>query len=151
MMPSPTNPTDSFAMAATSRCLDPQTLTGAQATRRPRLELLAVQQVAAPLTRLTAVGARRRVASTLGEQGVAHVGERLELADDPVAAAVRAAAAGAAPQGVARHAQRELELERLHRGVERVGHRDVDAARAVGVGACPLPAPERLVVGEVVG
>src|SRR5947208_1128757 len=67
MMPSPTNPTDSLAMAATSRCLDPQTLTGAQATRRIRLELLAVEQVAAALGGLAAGGARRRVAATREE------------------------------------------------------------------------------------
>src|SRR4051794_3920247 len=125
MMPSPTNPTHSFAMPATSRCLDRQTLPGAQATRRLRLELGAVEQVAPALAWLAAVGTRRPVAAALGEQGVAHVGQRLELAHDPVAAAVPAVATRSSSDRIARHAQGELELERLDRRVERVRHRDV--------------------------
>ena len=74
--------------------------------------------------------------------------QRLELADDAVAAAPAPGAAAAASQRVARYAQRELELERLDRRVEGVAHRHVDAARAVGVGAGALSAAERLVVGE---
>src|SRR5688572_30615183 len=113
MIPSPTKPTDSRAMPATSRCLDPQPLTGAQAAARLRLQLLAVEQVAAPLARLPARRARRGVAAALGQQGVAHVLQRLDLAHDALAAAVRAASTGVAAQRVADHAQRELELERL--------------------------------------
>ena len=122
-----------------------------QATGRLRRQLLAVEQVAPARAGLAAVGAGRRVAAALGEQRVAHRRERLELAHDPVAAAVLAVAAGAAPQRVAHDAQRELQLERLDRRVERVRHRDVHAARAVGVRAGALAAAERLVVGEVVG
>src|SRR4051812_29385651 len=101
MMPSPTKPTDSFAaMPATSRCLDPQSLPGAQVAARLRLQLLAVEQVAARRARLAPVGARRGVAAALGEQGVAHGLERLALAHDAVAAAVGARAAGPAAQRV---------------------------------------------------
>ena len=57
-------------------------------------------------------------------------------------------AARAAAQRVVLDAQRELQLERLDRRVERVRHRDVDAARAVGAGARALAAAERLVVRE---
>ncbi len=56
--------------------------------------------------------------------------EHLELAPDAVAAGVRTGAAAAPPQAVAPHAQRERALERLDRGVERVGHRGVHAAHA---------------------
>src|SRR5215212_10313553 len=116
MIPSPTKPTVSLtAMAATSRCLDPQPPAGAQRAARLRLQFLAVEQVAPPLPGLAAIGARRGVASALGQQGIAHVGERLELAHDAVAAALRTGAAGAAPQRVGDDAQRELQLERLHR------------------------------------
>src|SRR5687768_12879129 len=115
MMPSPTKPTESRAMPATSRCLDPQPLTGAQATARLRLQRLAVEQVAPALARPAAGRARRGVAAALGEQGVAHVGERLDLAHHAVAAAVGAVAARAAAQPVLHDAQRELELERLDR------------------------------------
>ena len=97
---------------------------------------------------LAAVGARGRVAPALGEQGELHGRQRLELPDDAVPAVVAPRAARAAGDRVARDPQRELELERLHRGVERVRHRDVHRARAVGVRAGALPAAERLVVGE---
>src|SRR4051794_17707022 len=113
MIPSPMNPTASCAMSATSRCLDPQPLAAAQATRRLRRQLLAVEQVAARPAGLAAVRAGRRVPAALREQGVAHVVERLELAHDAVAAAVAARAARAPAQRVGDHAQRELQLERL--------------------------------------
>ena len=45
-------------------------------------------------------------------------------------------------------AQRELQLERLDRRVQRVRHRHVHPAGAVGVVARALAAAERLVVGE---
>src|SRR4051794_20451487 len=101
MMPSPTKPTDSVAMPATSRCLDRQSLPGPQATRRLRRQLVAVEQVAPARPGLAAVRTRRPVAAALGEQRVAHVGERLDLADDPVASAVLPAAARPAPDRVA--------------------------------------------------
>ncbi len=71
-----------------------------------------------------------------------------QLAHDAVAAAVTARAARAAAQRVLDDAQRELALERLDRRVQRVAHRDVHAARPVGVRARALAAAERLVVGE---
>src|SRR5689334_24820754 len=106
MMPSPTKPTVSLpAMTATSRRLDPQPPAGAQLAARLGFQFLAVEQVAARLARLAAVGARRGVAAALGEKGIAHVGERLELAHDPVAAAVGARPARPAPQPVGDDAQ----------------------------------------------
>ena len=96
-------------------------------------------------------GAARRVPAALGDQRQLHRRERLELAHDPVAAAVRARAARAAPDRVLDDPQRELELQRLDRRVQRVRHRDVHAGRAVGVRARALAAAERLVVREGVG
>ena len=58
-------------------------------------------------------------------------------------------AAAAAAQRKLAHPQRELGLERLDRGVERVRHRHVDGARPVGVRAGALAAADRLVVGEL--
>ena len=95
-----------------------------------------------------AVGAARCVAAALGDQRVAHLGERLQLAYDAVASAVGARAARAATQPVVEHPQREFALERLDRRVQRVAHRDVHGARAVGVRARALAAADRLVVGE---
>src|SRR5215208_2918743 len=100
MMPSPTKPTESLAMPATSRCLDPQPLTRAQATARLRGQLLAVEQVAPAGARLPARGARRGVPAALGEQGAAHLRQGLQLPYDPVAAAVGAFAARAPAQPV---------------------------------------------------
>ena len=135
-------------MSATSRGLDPQPVAGPEAAGRLRRQLLAVQQVPTRRARLAAVSAGRRVAAPLGDQREAHLVQRLELAHDAVAAAVPPGAARAAPQRVLDRAQRELELERLDRRVERVRHRHVHGARAVGVGARALAAAERLVVGE---
>src|SRR5688572_20435144 len=112
MIPSPTNPTGS-PKAATSRRLDPQSLTAPQATARLRRELLAVEQVASGRAGGAAAGARRAVPAALGEQRVLHRLEGLQLADDSVAAVVGSRAARPAPDGVARDQQRELELERL--------------------------------------
>ena len=123
--------------------------------RRPAARRSPWPPARSPLSRLrprapglAAAGARRGVAAALGDQRVGHRRERLELAHDAVAAAMRARAARAAADRVARDAQRELELERLDGRVERVRHRDVDAARAVGVRAGALAAAERLVVRE---
>ena len=132
------------------RGLDSQAIAGAERTGGLRRQLVAVQQVAAALAVRAAVGAGRRVPAALGEQRVAHVGQRLDLAHDAVAAAVLAVAAAAPAQRVLDRAQRELQLERLDRRVQRVRHRDVDRARPVRVGAGALAAADRLVVGEVV-
>ena len=84
----------------------------------------------------------------LGDQREAHLAQRLQLAHDALAAAVRARAPRAAAQRVASDAHRKLTLERLNRGVEGVAHRDVHAARAVRVRTGALAAAERLVVAE---
>ena len=93
-------------------------------------------------------GAARGMAPALGDQREGHVRQRFELAHDAVAAAMAPGAPGAAAQRVLEDAQRKLPLERLDRRVERVAHRDVHAARSVGVRAGALAAAERLVVGE---
>src|SRR5215216_731023 len=124
MIPNPTNPTGS-PKATTSRRLDPQPLTGPQATARLRRQRLAVEQVAARGAVRSPRAAARRVPPALGEQRERHLGACLELAHDAVAAAVATRAARAAPHRVARDAQRELELERLDGRVERVRHSDV--------------------------
>src|SRR5215204_30591 len=97
--------------------LDSQAIAGAQRTRGLRGQLIAVQQVAARLTVTAAVGAGRRVLTALREQRVAHVGERLDLPDHAVAAALVAVASAAAAQRVLHRPERELELERLDRRV----------------------------------
>src|SRR4051794_3467885 len=145
MMPSPRKATRScFAMSTTSRGLDPQTVTGPQATGRLRLELLAVDGVPPALARVAARSARRGVAAALGQQRVGHVVKRFELADDAVAALVLAGAARSASHGVLDRAQGELELERLDRRVQGVRHRDVHGTGPVGVRARALAAAERL-------
>src|SRR5688500_18085226 len=114
MIPRPTKPTFSIpAMSATSRCLDSQPVAGAQYARRLARELLAVDPVPTPSAGLATVGAGRRVSAALGDQRVAHLGQRLELACHAVTAAVAPGAARAAPDGVLHRPQRELQLERL--------------------------------------
>src|SRR5215212_490114 len=95
----------SLAISASSRGLDAQPVSGPEGARRLRRQLLPVQQVPTRRAVLAAVRAPRPEAPALGDQGVAHLVERLELADDAVAAAMRAAAAGAAPQRVLDRAQ----------------------------------------------
>ena len=136
------------AVAAAAGRLDRQPVAGLQLAAGLGRQLLAVEQVAPARAVGAAVGAGRRVAAALGDERVGHRRQRLELAHEPVAAAVAPGAARAAADRVAHDAQRELELERLDRRVERVGHRDVDGARPVGVGAGALAAAERLVVRE---
>src|SRR5271155_5711047 len=111
-------------------------------------QAVAVELIAPPRSRLAAEGPGGGVAATLGDQREAHLRQRLQLADDAIAAAVHARAAGAAAQRVLDHAQREFPLERLDRSVERVAHRHVNAARAIRAGARALAASEGLVVGE---
>src|SRR3954451_5742445 len=151
MIPSPTNPTRSRpAMPTTSRCLDSKSVARAERAGRLARQLLAVDQVPTPGAGLATVRSRRGVAAALGDQRIAHLGQRLQLADHAVAAGLAAGAARAAPQRVLDRTQRELQLERLDRRVERVRHRDVDGAGAGRVGAGALAAAERLVVGELV-
>src|SRR5690242_6255844 len=103
--------------------LDAQVVARLQRAGCLRLELVAVQEVAAGPARLAARRTRRRVPAPLGDQGEAHLVERLQLAHDAVAAVVIAAAAGASSHGVLDRSQRELQLERLDRRVEGVAHR----------------------------
>src|SRR4051795_67797 len=150
MMPSPMNPTASSAMPTTSRRLDPQSLAGAQATGRLARDRLAVDEVAPRLRRLAALRPGGRMSAALPYERVMHLGQRLQLAYHAVAALVLACAARASPQRVRGDPQRELQLQRLHRRVQRVRHRDMHAARPVRVLARALAAAQRLVVGEVV-
>src|SRR5436309_14554443 len=121
MMPSPMNPTRSIfsilrgaAVPAGTRRLDTQPVTGAQPPRRLGRQLFAVEEVAPGPARRAPVRPRRRVAPALGDQGVLHLLERLDLAHDAVAAAKAARAPASAAHRVLDDAQRELELERLH-------------------------------------
>src|SRR5215207_381259 len=151
MMPSPTNPTRLIrAMATTSRSLDSQPVARSERARRLGGELPAVQQVPTRLARLSVLRPRWRVPAALRDQRVAHLGERLELPHNAVAAPPGALSARAAPQRVLDRPQRKLDLERLNRRVERVRHRHVHAAGPVGVGTGALATAEGLVVGEVV-
>src|SRR3954454_12245381 len=138
------------AATSAARRLDAQPLARPQLSSRLRLELLAIEQVAPARAVRSAIGTPRRVLAALGERRIRHRLERLELADDTVASAVRSGTAAVAPDRVLHDAHGELELERLHRRVERVRHRHVHRAGTVGVLACPLPAPECLVVREAI-
>jgi hypothetical protein len=86
------------------------------------------------------------VAPPVGEQREGGGPEHADGADEAVAAAVTAAAGGAVEQLVPVHPQRQLELERLDRRVQRVRHADVDAGRPVAPLRRALAAAERLVV-----
>ena len=105
------------------------------------------------------VGVGEDVERALGQEKVAAVRQdavgpragilhHAKLPHDAVAAAMRPRAAGAETEPVALDVQRILQLERLDRRGERVRHRDVHAARPVGIGTGPLPAADRLVVRE---
>src|SRR4051812_11009938 len=101
MIPSPQKairPWSLRSISATSGRLDPQPVSGPEGARRLRRQLLPVQQVPTRRAILAAVRARRRVAAALGDQREAHLGERLQLADDPVATPVLARSARAAPE-----------------------------------------------------
>src|SRR5829696_8319010 len=87
-----------LAMSATSGGLDSQPVSGAERARGLGRQLPPVQQVPTRTARFAAVRAGRRVQAALGDERVAHLVERLELADHAVAAAVAAGPAGAAPQ-----------------------------------------------------
>ena len=130
--------------------LDPDDVAGVQLARQFRRLLLAVDEGSTARTVLPAVPAGRRVAPALGEHREAAVLEHAQLAHDAVATAVRSRTAGASPQLPALDAQRVFQLERLDGSRQRVRHRDVDAARAVGVRAGSLAAADGLVVREAV-
>src|SRR4051812_16806830 len=118
-------------MAASAGGLDAQPLTGAQPTGGLRRDLLTADEVAPGGAVAAALGAPRPRAPPLGDQRVGHALQRPDPADDAAPAAMGAVAAGAPADRVLDDAQRELEPERLHRRVERVGHGDVNAARPV--------------------
>ena len=93
----------------------------------------------------------RRMAASVTEDGETTGVQHANLANDTVAATVRAGAAGAGAEHVALDAQRVGELERLDGRVERVRHRDVDAGRPVRRPARALAAADRLVVRPLLG
>src|SRR4051812_2968306 len=117
MIPSPTNPTRSRpAMPTTSRCLDSKSVAGAERAGRLARQLLAVDQVPTPGAGLATVRSRRGVAAALGDQRVAHLGQRLQLADHAVAAGLAARAAPAPPEGGLDRPRGGLPAERPARG-----------------------------------
>src|SRR6266487_7141315 len=137
-----------LAPAAAARRLDPQPVAGLELALALRRQGLAVQRVGARRTVAARGAAARRMPPALGDQREAHRRQRLELANDAVAAAMAAAAAAPAPEPELADPQGELCLERLDGRVKRVRHRDVDRARPVCVRAGALPAADRLVVRE---
>src|SRR5271167_2525139 len=149
MMPRPRKPIRSdMAESSSTGRFDAYPLAGLERAGELAGQSAPVELVAAALPRLAAVGPSGRVAAALGDQREGHLRERFDLPHDAVAAAMEPAAAGAAAQGVLGDAQREFALERLDGRVQGVAHRDVHAARAVGVRAGALAAAEGLVVGE---
>src|SRR5215207_2963557 len=82
-------------LTSASRRLDSQLLPAEELARGLRLELGAVQQVAPARAVVAAICARWSVPAALGQQRIGHGLERLELAHDAVAAALRARAAAA--------------------------------------------------------
>src|SRR5262245_23553445 len=111
---------------------------------------LAVDEVAAGGSGAAAALALRRFRTALADDREPAVLEHAQLAEDAVAATVLAFPARAEPEPVALDAHRVLQLERLDRRRQRVRHRDVDAARPVRGGTCPLTAADRLVIREAV-
>src|SRR5688572_18561254 len=74
-----------LAMSATSGGLDSQPVSGAERASRFGRQHVPVQQVPTRTARLAAVGSGRCVPAALGDERVAHLVERLQLADHPVA------------------------------------------------------------------
>ena len=105
---------------------------------------------------VSAVVAGGGEAAAFREDGDAGGAEELHIADEAVAAALFAGAAGAAAEGVAFQAQREGEFQGLDGGVHSVGHMGVDAGDAVFFGAGAHAAADGFVIdigfvaGEVV-
>src|SRR5437867_3892127 len=141
------------AVATTSGRLDPQAVTSCELTRSLARQLFRAcaappEEIAAPSARLAAGETGRRVATSFCEERVLHVCERLRFANQSVAAVEPARPAGSPAKRVFAHPERELDLERLDRRVERVAHRDVDSRWPRSVRAGALPTTDRLVVGE---
>src|SRR6266545_2346986 len=151
-MPS-TRPSIGSSLAApppAARRLDRDDVAGPDVPRHLRRKRLAVEQVAAGLAGRAAALALRRLRAALADDREPAVLEDAQLADDAVAASMSAVAAGPSAQAVALDTQRVLQLQRLDRSRERVGHRDVHAARAIRSRARTLAAADRLVVRKAV-
>src|SRR4051812_11484347 len=93
-----------LAMPASARRFDPQTIARAELSGRLAGQVRTVEEVDAARTVGASVSAARRVAPPLGDQREPHRRQRLDLADEPVAAAPPAAAAAAAAQRELAHA-----------------------------------------------
>jgi hypothetical protein len=112
--------------ATTSGRFDSEDVSSGKLDGGLRWELVSVEEVPSGRARFAPLGAGGSVPAALAEDGGAAVLERLELADDAVAASVQALAARAEPELVAAHAERIRKLERLDRSRQRVRHRHVD-------------------------
>src|SRR5918992_2706017 len=136
--------------ATACRCLDRDDIAGGEVARHLRRQRFAVEEVATRCARGAAALALRRLRAALADDREPAVLEHAEFADDAVAAAVASSAARPEPERVALDAKRVLQLERLDRSRQRVRHRDVDTARAVGLRTGTLAAADRFVVREAV-
>ena len=105
----------------------------------------AVAPAAAGPAALQAVGGDQ---PALAEQGHPGGAEQLDLPLQPLPPGVASGAAGAAAQPVAAHAEGKRLLQRLHRGIEGVGHVGLDTARPRSFRPAAGAAAEGLVVGE---
>src|SRR5881392_2974838 len=128
-------PRPALTEAAAARCLDSDHVPGADVERRLGVNLTPVHEVPAGSAGRAAALTARRVSAPLRDDREPARLEHAQLADDAVAAAPGPRPARPEPQPVALDPERVLELERLDRRRERVGHRDVHAARPVGVRA----------------
>src|SRR3954451_3226560 len=136
--------------SASARGLDRHDVAGCEVARDLGADRLAVDGVVSGRARLAAALAARGAAPAFADDREAAILEDAELADDAVAAAVHAVAAGAQPQAVALDTQWVLQLERLDRRRQRVRHGDVHAAGPIRGRARALSAADRLVVREAV-
>src|SRR5918995_3560677 len=137
------------AVSAPARGLDPKPVPGTKLTFALRRYRVPVEEVEAGRPRSAALSPAWTMAAALRDQRVAHRRGRLELSNDALAAAVRPGTAASTSHGQLPDQDGKVALECLDRRVQRVRHRDVLGARAVTVGACPLSAADRLVVGPV--
>src|SRR6266516_5130328 len=133
---------------AAARRLDRDDVAGGEVERDLGRHGLAVEEVASWRARRAAPLAPRCVCTTLADDRETAVFEHAQLAYDALTAAMPAGAAGAPSQPIALDPQRVLQLERLDRSRERVRHRDVHAARPVGIRARALSPADRLVLRE---
>src|ERR1700722_20258022 len=154
MMPRPRNPIRSDISAwgtsesSSARGLDAQPLSWGQRTGRLAGQRPAVEQIASRHPIAASRRSTRAVPAPLRDQREGHLLLRLDHPHHPVAAAVPALPAGAAPDRILEHPQREFPLQCLDWSVQRVAHRHVHAAWTIGLLASSLTAAERLVVGE---